>query len=77
MGTGTRLPFLMLTAILGNYAPQRSPGGRTGVPGKGPNKAKCPECGQLSDSKSGKLFWCEDCRIWFDSKGKIRKRAGS
>lgn len=73
MGALTRLPILLLTAILANYTPYRPPGGPSGVPG---GMAECPSCRELSDWKTGSLFWCEDCGIWFDSDGKIYKRAG-
>lgn len=74
MGPSTRLPLLMLTTILGNFPPWRAPGGPSGAPN---GTAECPKCHEFSDAKSGNLFWCEDCRIWFDSNGKIRRRAGS
>ena len=73
MGTGTRLALLMLMAILGKYDPHRPPGGRSGVPAVGVGIAPCPLCDELSDTKPGNLFWCEDCRIWFDSDGNIHR----
>jgi hypothetical protein len=78
MGAGKCLSLLMLTAILGKYPPRLPPGGPTGAPDdEGPGTADCPRCQEPSDAKSGSLFWCADCGIWFDSSGDIHNGAGS
>lgn len=74
MGVVARLPLLLVTAVLGNFTPSRPPGGPSGVPGEGAATAKCPECDEETDTKNGRLFWCADCGIWFDSRGKVRRR---
>ena len=64
MGTSWRLSLLILTAILAdNYPPHRPPG----YPPSNDDfdTAKCPRCGNLSDWKKGKRFYCEYCDKYF------------
>lgn len=64
MSTSSRQRLLILAVVLvGIFPPRRPPGGR--MPGDDFEMAECPRCGEVSDSKSGNRFFCENCGKYF------------
>lgn len=64
MSTSSRRGLLILTlALVGIFPPRRPPGAP--MPGDDFETAKCPRCGEVSDSKAGKRFFCEYCGRYF------------
>lgn len=64
MSTSSRQGLLILTAVLVGIFPPRKPPGAP-MPEDDLETAVCPRCGEVSDSKSGKRFFCEYCGKYF------------